>query len=67
MRKAVNKRQQAERLAREIARWQKILAPRLPDIEPHDLHLILWSVLMRKYGGQRRFLMRRLAGGGYVC
>lgn len=63
MRKAVSN---AAKLAREVARWQKKLAPRLPDIDPHDLHLILWSLLRCKHGGQRRFLLRRREGGGYV-
>ncbi|MBM3892589.1 MAG: hypothetical protein FJ388_26015 [Verrucomicrobia bacterium] len=50
-------------LADEVARWQRRLAPRLPDIDPHDLHLILWSLLRREHGGELRFLLPRRAGG----
>jgi hypothetical protein len=53
-------------LADEVAQWQRKLAPRLPNIEAHDLHLILWSFFRRKYGGERRFLLRRRKEGGYV-
>jgi hypothetical protein len=56
----------SERLARAIVIWQKRLAPRLPDLDPHDLNLILWSLLRRKYGGQRRIFLRRRDEGGYV-
>jgi hypothetical protein len=56
----------SEQLAAEIAMWQKRLAPKLPEIDPHDLHLILWSILRRKYGGERYFLLKRRPGGGYV-
>lgn len=57
MRKAVKK---SEKLARQVQCRQDRLGPKLPDIEPHDLHLILWSLLQSKYGWRR-------AGGGYVC
>jgi hypothetical protein len=43
------------RLAREIEQWQAKLAPRLPGIDPHDLQLVLWSVLRRKYERRARF------------
>jgi hypothetical protein len=56
----------SERLARAMARWQKRLAPQLPDMDPHDLNLILWSMLRRRYGGQRRIFLRRRQEGGYV-
>jgi hypothetical protein len=35
-------------------------------MDPHDLNLILWSMLRRKYGGQRRIFLRRRQEGGYV-
>jgi hypothetical protein len=57
---------QSQRLARAVARWQKRLASELPDMDPHDLNLILWSMLRRKYGGQRRIFLRRREEGGYV-
>jgi hypothetical protein len=50
----------ARRLEQEVAR----LAPRLPDIDPDDLILIVQSVL-RPLGTGRRFILRR-AGNGFV-
>jgi hypothetical protein len=64
MRKAVT---ESKKLTDEIGYWQKRLAPKLPESDPHDLHLILWAILRHKHGGRRRFLLRRRAGGGYVC
>lgn len=53
------------KLAREIARWQARIAPKHPEVDPGDLHLALWSILRRKYGGQRNFFLHRRPGGGY--
>jgi hypothetical protein len=50
----------ALRLEREVAR----LTPRLPDIDPDDLILIVQSIL-RPAGSGRRFILRR-AGNGFV-
>jgi hypothetical protein len=50
----------AERLEKEVAR----LAPRLPEIDPDDLVLIVQSVL-RPLGSGRRSILRR-AGRGFV-
>jgi hypothetical protein len=61
-----NALRKSRELAAEIGHWQKRLAPKLPHIDPHDLHLILWSILRRKYGGERHFLLKRREGGGYV-
>jgi hypothetical protein len=63
MRKAVK---QSEKLASEVARWRRRLAPRLPDIDAHDLDLIVWSLLRRRYGGHLHFLLRRRKDGVYV-
>ncbi len=63
MRKAVRNSQE---LAQEIRMWQGRLQPRLADIDPHDLHLILWSILRHRYGGRYNFLMRRQKDGRYV-
>jgi hypothetical protein len=62
MRKDVKK---SAKLAREIEQWHRKLAPVLPDIDPEDLHLILWSLLRRKYGGHHHFLLKR-KGKAYV-
>jgi hypothetical protein len=53
-------------LVAEIDRWMKRIGPELPDISPDELHLHLWAILRRKYGGELRFLLRRKKGGGYV-
>ncbi|OYT68751.1 MAG: hypothetical protein CFK52_14450 [Chloracidobacterium sp. CP2_5A] len=61
-----NARTKSESLARALARWHKRLAPRLPGMDPHDLNLILWSILRHRYGGRRRIFLRRRKEGGYV-
>ena len=48
----------SEQWARSIELWQKRLAPRLPDISPDDLALILGSILQPE-DVPRRFLLRR--------
>ena len=63
MREAVRK---SEKLTHEIEAWQQKLVPRLRDIDPHDLHLILWSILRHKYGGHYHFLLKKRANGTYV-
>lgn len=56
----------AEELVREIVRLRDDLAPRLPDIDPGDLMLILES-LLRPMGSGRRFLLREIRPGVYVA
>jgi len=63
MRKALTK---SAKLARDIQQWQRKLAPQLPDVDAHDLHLILWSLLRRKRGGHLHFLLRQRKDGAYV-
>jgi hypothetical protein len=53
--------QDAEALATEVERLFAELAPRLPDVDPDDLVLILQSVL-RPLGTGRRFILRRVGG-----
>lgn len=53
------------RLAAEILRLRDHLAPRLPDVDPHDLILILHS-LLRPPGSGRRIFLRRSRLGAYV-
>jgi hypothetical protein len=50
----------AQRVEREVAR----LSPRLPDVDPGDLVLIVQS-LLRPLGSGRRFILRRV-GSGFV-
>ena len=55
----------AQRWARQVARWQRRLQPRLPDIPPEDLALILASILRPKQV-PRRFLLQRVGDRGFV-
>ena len=55
----------AERLARRVKEAQERLAPRLPDMDPGDLGLIL-ERLLRPPGSGRRFFIRPTANGRYV-
>ena len=49
----------------EVGRWAAILRPELPEVDPHDLHLILRN-LLRPASVPRRIFLRKLAGGGYA-
>jgi hypothetical protein len=55
----------AQRWARRVERWQRRLQPRLPDISPEDLALILASILRPKQV-PRRFLLRPVGDRGLV-
>ncbi|MDI7268358.1 MAG: hypothetical protein QME96_10220 [Myxococcota bacterium] len=56
----------AERWARRVRWWQRRLAPRLSDIPPEDLALILSSLLQPKTV-PRRWLLRKVNDrGGYA-
>ena len=52
--------QRAQRRALRVKRLQAKLAPRLPGIDPHDLHLILDCMLRRPC--DRRVFIRRQDG-----
>jgi hypothetical protein len=52
-------------LVRRVQEAYDRLAPRLPQVDPGDLILILDS-LFRPFGTGRRFLLKPLPGGGYV-
>jgi hypothetical protein len=54
-----------EHLRAEIFRLRDKVAPRLPDIDPGDLLLIL-ECIVRKPGSGRRFFIRELRPGVYV-
>jgi hypothetical protein len=52
--------------AADIDRWQRRLAPLLPDVPPEDLALILASVLQPR-SVPRRWLLRKVDGAdGYA-
>jgi hypothetical protein len=50
---------------KQIDDWQRRLAPRLPDVDPHDLRMILRSIL-QPASIPRRWLLRRTGDGRYV-
>jgi hypothetical protein len=45
--------------------WHRRLAPRFPDIDPHDLRMILRSMFQPPCV-KRRWLLRRTKDGRYV-
>jgi hypothetical protein len=53
------KRLSPKALAAELQRLQAELRPKLPDIDPQDLLLILHSILRPVGTGRRIFLKRR--------
>jgi hypothetical protein len=64
--KRKDKIKSAEKLARKIERWRKILAPEFPDIDPHDLDLIIAAQLRTKKERMQLMFLKRRKDGGYV-
>ena len=56
----------AEKLARKIARCHKILAPQFPDIDPHDLDLIIAAQLRSPKERMQIMFLKRRKDGRYV-
>lgn len=56
----------AERLARRVERWHERLAPQFPEIDPHDLHLIIESLLRTRKQRMEVMLVKRREDGFYV-
>lgn len=56
----------AERFARRVERWHKRLAPQFPEIDPHDLHLIIESLLRTRKQRMEVMLVKRREDGFYV-
>jgi hypothetical protein len=56
----------AEKLARTIERWHKILAPQFPDIDPHDLDLIIAALLRSPKERMQLMFLKRRKNGRYV-
>jgi hypothetical protein len=52
-------------LPARIEAAKALIGPRLPDVDPADLDLILSSML-RPFGSGRRFFLRQLRPGVYV-
>jgi hypothetical protein len=58
-------KEEVEQWVRQIDMWQHKLAPKLPDIDPHDLRMILRS-LLQPPSVKRRWLLRKTKDGRYV-
>ncbi len=56
----------AEKRVRQIERWHNRLAPQFPDIDPHDLHLIIESLLRTRKERMEVMLLKRREDGFYV-
>lgn len=59
------KRHALERLVERVYAAQARLQPLLPEIDPHDLGMIL-ERRFRSWGSGQRFFIRPKQGGGYV-
>ena len=62
----MSKAKKSEKHARQIERWHKRLAPKLPHIDPHDLHLILASLLRTPKERMQIMFLKRRKDGRYV-
>lgn len=60
-----NRREETETWIAQVDDWQRKLQPRFPDIDPHDLRMILRS-LLQPNSVPRRWLLRRTEDGRYV-
>jgi hypothetical protein len=59
MRKALNK---SEKLARASLYWLRRIMPRVPDLDPHDVHLVVLA-LLRRHPRRARLINRALRNG----
>jgi hypothetical protein len=64
---APNKRLAAsEEFAQKLEYWHKLLAPELPDIDPHDLNLIVASMLKTTEQFREIMFLKRREDGVYL-
>ncbi len=56
----------SEKLARQIEHWRKRLAPQFPDIDLHDLDLIIASLLRTPLQRTEIMFLKRREDGFYV-
>jgi hypothetical protein len=56
----------SEKLARRTERWYKRLVPQYPDIDPHDLHLIITELLKTRKERMELMFLKRREDGIYV-
>lgn len=59
------KSDERERWLEQVDLWYRRLAPKMPDIDPHDLRMILRS-LLQPSSVKRRWLLRKTEDGRYV-
>lgn len=59
-------RTRAEKFARKIERWHKILSPKFPDIDPHDLDLIIAAQLRTPKERMQLMFLKKQKDGSYV-
>jgi hypothetical protein len=56
----------AQNRVRQIERWHKILAPKLPHIDPHDLDLIIAGMLKTRKERMQAMFLKKREDGRYV-
>ena len=56
----------AEKRARQIERWHKRLAPQFPEIDPHDLDLIIAALLRTRKERMQLMFLKKRKDGRYV-
>jgi hypothetical protein len=56
----------AQKRVRQIERWHKILAPKFPDIDPHDLDLIIAGLLKTPKERTQVLFLKKREDGRYV-
>lgn len=56
----------AQKRVRQIERWHKILAPKLPHIDPHDLDLIIAGMLKTPKERRQVLFLKKREDGRYV-
>jgi len=56
----------SEKLAHQIELWHKRLAPKFPDIDPHDLDLMIASLLRTPKERTEIMFLKRREDGFYV-
>jgi hypothetical protein len=56
----------SDRFARQIERWHKKLAPKYPEIDPHDLDLIIAALLKTPKQRMELMFLKKRPDGRYV-
>jgi hypothetical protein len=56
----------ARKRVRQIERWRERLAPQFPDIDPHDLDLIIAALLRSPRERMQIMFLKRREDGRYV-